>query len=113
MTKRKDIFQVKKNKFGNPIILARIILPFPMEIKNEYFNEIHLLATLQGIEIAFRNGNKCLETRGYWKNIGYFRNIETEFSLRNIVNDIINSFKQNKFPEDLPAPQPTAFGLFI
>jgi hypothetical protein len=61
MARKKQLFSVRKNRYGNPLISARTVIP-PVTIEGNLYNEVHIYATLCGISFTLR---------AYGKEVGY------------------------------------------
>ena len=108
MSRRKDIFQVKKNHFGHPIIRARANIGVFVFNGIEY-DEIHLYITAKAFELSLRNSKKwnrnvdSIGSSAIWRNLSYHWNAgESASQLETVSKEIIDSFKKGMVPDWIP-----------
>jgi hypothetical protein len=100
---RKAIFRVKHNRWKAPLISARENIE--VRVGDSVYTTIHVYATIQEIQLSLRgNGSKVLGTALCWAN--RWNPPQDEFSLTQVVKEVIEGYKSNKPPVWLPRLYP-------
>src|ERR1700748_3778644 len=104
MSKRKELFKLKKNQSGNPLLNARFFLKDFVFNGREY-TELHVVANCMSVSFTIRNHkNFSIEKFGssaMWERRpgGWLYRVENADQLKQAVMDLGDSFKANKIPE--------------
>lgn len=119
MSKRKELFKIKKNDNGHSIILAKFFLKEFIYNEKDY-TELHIIADAIGVQLTLRNHKnhtvKCIGTSAMWDRRpggSYFNRVNSVDSLKKAVTDLEDSFKVNQIPEWLGPLTDYTFGVLV
>lgn len=107
MTKPKNIWRVKKNMFGSPLIYVRVL---GLEL-----GDLHLFATMMNFELTFRKkaNEPKIGTSMMWDRRPFGGWPQSQFQLEQLVHEIIDGFSSGKLPVWVPKLENVEFGVLI
>ena len=108
--KKKELFLVRKNRYGNPIIWARSNISFVHE--GTMYDEVHISANAISFELSLVNSQvwnaKPVGTLALWD-----RDIYDKEMLAKYVKEIVDGFKNCKPPSYLPPLSKQYAGVLV